>query len=165
MATVKAVIRLLIPAQGAKPGPAIGQALGPHGLNMSDFVKEFNAATQKVPADTPTPVVLTVYGNRTFSFITKTPPASYLIRKELGLEKGSTAPKQKIVGTITMEQIRGVAAQKHVDDHVSHIPFDSFCRSVAGTALSMGLEVTGGDVASKRPHKRKVNKDGDDRNW
>jgi len=141
MTSVKAVLRLLVPAQNAKPGPAIGQALGPHGLNMSEFVKTFNAATQSVPADTPVPVVLTAFTNRTFTFITKTPPASYLIKKELGLEKGSSTPGNQIVGKITYEQIKAIAAIKHVDAHVQHIPFDSFCRCIAGSAKSMGVDL------------------------
>ena len=155
MASVKAIVRLVCPAQAAKPGPSIGQALGPHGLNMSEFVKQFNAATASVPLETPVPVVLTAYTNRTFTFITKSPPASYLIRKELGIEKGASNPGSEVVGKITMDQIKAIAKQKHdFDEHLQDIPFESFCRSVAGTAASMGVEVIG-DVASKNPGRRR----------
>ena len=109
MAGVKAVIRLRCPAGVAKPGPAIGQALGPHGLNMMDFVKEFNAATQKMEPNSPIPVVLTAYTNRTFSFVTKTPPTTYLIRQALGLGKGAQTPGTQTVGAITLDQIRDIA--------------------------------------------------------
>ncbi|KAH8062538.1 rRNA binding protein [Aureococcus anophagefferens] len=112
MTTVKAVVRLRCPAGVAKAGPAIGQALGPHGLNMMEFVKAFNAATQKLEPDTPIPVVLTAYTNRTFSFT---------------------------VGAITLDQIRDIAEVKHVDKHLAHIPFDALCESVKGTAFSMGV--------------------------
>ncbi|KAJ1445040.1 ribosomal protein L11, RNA binding domain-containing protein [Pelagophyceae sp. CCMP2097] len=142
MAGVKAVVRLKCPAGVAKPGPAIGQALGPHGLNMMEFVKAFNAATQKTfPPETPIPVVLTAYNNRTFTFITKSPPASYLILQQLGIEKGATKPGSQIVGKITWSQIRKVVNSKKNDAHLSHIAFDALCRSVAGSASSMGIEV------------------------
>ena len=144
MTSVKAVIRLRCPAGVAKAGPAIGQALGPHGLNMMEFVKAFNAATQKIEPETPVPVVLTAYSNRTFSFVTKTPPTTYLIKKAVGLDKGSQTPGTAVAGAITMEQIREIAEVKHVDKHLEHIPFDSLCESIKGTALSMGVDFDDG---------------------
>ena len=139
MAGVKAVIRLRCPAGVAKPGPAIGQALGPHGLNMMDFVKEFNAATQKMEPNSPIPVVLTAYANRTFSFVTKTPPTSYLVRKALGIDKGAQNPGDEVVGTLNMEQVAAIADVKKGDAHLANIPFDALCDSVIGTARSMGV--------------------------
>ena len=139
MAGVKAVIRLRCPAGVAKPGPAIGQALGPHGLNMMDFVKEFNAATQKMEPNSPIPVVLTAYANRTFSFVTKTPPTSYLVRKALGIDKGAQNPGDEVVGTLNMEQVSAIAEVKKGDAHLANIPFDALCDSVIGTARSMGV--------------------------
>ena len=139
MAGVKAVIRLRCPAGVAKPGPAIGQALGPHGLNMMDFVKEFNAATQKMEPNSPIPVVLTAYANRTFSFVTKTPPTSYLVRKALGIDKGAQNPGDEVVGTLNMEQVAAIAEVKKGDAHLANIPFDALCDSVIGTARSMGV--------------------------
>ena len=139
MAGVKAVIRLRCPAGVAKPGPAIGQALGPHGLNMMDFVKEFNAATQKMEPNSPIPVVLTAYANRTFSFVTKTPPTSYLVRKALGIDKGAQNPGDEVVGTLNMEQVSAIAEVKQGDAHLKNIPFEALCDSVIGTARSMGV--------------------------
>ena len=139
MAGVKAVIRLRCPAGVAKPGPAIGQALGPHGLNMMDFVKEFNAATQKLEPDSPVPVVLTAYANRTFSFVTKTPPTTYLVRKALGIAKGAQAPGEEVVGALSRDQVASIATVKQGDAHLAHIPFDALCDSVIGTARSMGV--------------------------
>ena len=139
MAGVKAVIRLRCPAGVAKPGPAIGQALGPHGLNMMDFVKEFNAATQKMEPNSPIPVVLTAYANRTFSFVTKTPPTSYLVRKALGIDKGAQNPGDEVVGTLSREQVSAIAEVKQGDAHLANIPFDALCDSVIGTARSMGV--------------------------
>ena len=137
MAGVKAVIRLRGPAGVAKPGPAIGQALGPHGLNMMDFVKEFNAATQKMEPNSPIPVVLTAYANRTFSFVTKTPPTSYLVRKALGIDKGAQNPGDEVVGTLNMEQVSAIAEVKKGD--AATCSRSNACDSVIGTARSMGV--------------------------
>eukprot|EP00631_Chrysoreinhardia_giraudii_P007927 CAMPEP_0197425194 /NCGR_PEP_ID=MMETSP1170-20131217/29564_1 /TAXON_ID=54406 /ORGANISM="Sarcinochrysis sp, Strain CCMP770" /LENGTH=157 /DNA_ID=CAMNT_0042952731 /DNA_START=11 /DNA_END=484 /DNA_ORIENTATION=+ len=139
--SVKATVRLICPAGAAKPGPAIGQALGPHGLNMMEFCKAFNAETQRFKPETPIPVVLKAYSNRTFSFVTKSPPTSYLIREMLGLQKGASAPGSEIVGQMTWSQIKEIAAVKHQDQHLSHIPFEGICRSIAGSAASMGVAV------------------------
>mmetsp|Transcript_5711 Transcript_5711/g.16869 ORF Transcript_5711/g.16869 Transcript_5711/m.16869 type:complete len:173 (-) Transcript_5711:24-542(-) len=138
-AAVKAVIRLRCPAGTAKAGPAIGQALGPHGLNMMEFVKEFNAATQKMEPDTPVPVVLTAYANRTFSFVTKTAPTTWLVKQALGIEMGANNPGSETVGALTQEQVEAIARVKQGDPHLQHIPFESLCRSVVGTANSMGV--------------------------
>ena len=147
MATIKAVIRLRCPAGVAKPGPAIGQALGPHGLNMMEFVKEFNARTQKLEPNTPIPVVLTAYANRTFAFVTKTPPTTYLVRNALGLDKGSSTPGSVTVGAINAAQVADIATVKITDPHLAHIPFESICESVKGTALSMGIDFDDGTGA------------------
>jgi len=163
MAGVKAVIRLRCPAGVAKPGPAIGQALGPHGLNMMDFVKEFNAATQKMEPNSPIPVVLTAYANRTFSFVTKTPPTSYLVRKALGIDKGAQNPGDEVVGTLTMDQVSAIADVKKGDAHLANIPFDALCDSVIGTARSMGVLLADDvDAASSSSSSSSDDDDDDD---
>ena len=108
-------------------------------MNMMDFVKEFNAATQKMEPNSPIPVVLTAYANRTFSFITKTPPTSYLVRKALGIDKGAQNPGDEVVGTLNMDQVAAIAEVKKGDAHLANIPFDALCDSVIGTARSMGV--------------------------
>ena len=162
MASVAAVIRLRCPAGVAKAGPAIGQALGPHGLNMMEFVKAFNAETQKLEPNTPIPVVLTAYANRTFSFITKTPPTTYLVRKAIGIDKGSQTPGTATVGSITMEQIREIAKVKIEDKHLAHIPFDSLCESIKGTAFSMGVEFDDGTLDDEDEDDEDDDDDDDD---
>lgn len=108
---------------------------------MMEFCKAFNAATQSMAAETPVPVVLTAYANRTFTFVTKTPPTSFLIRDKLGIEKGSTAPGTIEVGKITWKQIEEIAEIKRQDKHLKHLPIDGLCRSIAGSAASMGVTV------------------------
>ena len=139
MAGVKAVIRLRCPAGVAKPGPAIGQALGPHGLNMMDFVKEFNAATQKMEPNSPIPVVLTAYASDVF-FCDQN-AAHLLPGKESvrGIDKGAQNPGDEVVGTLNMEQVAAIAEVKKGDAHLANIPFDALCDSVIGTARSMGV--------------------------
>ncbi len=132
-------IKLQIPAGKANPSPPVGPALGQRGLNIMQFVKEFNAATQGMEPGTPTPVVITAYSDRSFTFITKTPPAAVLLKKELGLEKGSGQPNRNKVGRVTRAQVRKIAEIKMPDLNCDSI--ESAMAMVAGAARSMGLEV------------------------
>ena len=135
---VTAVVKLQCPAGAANPAPPVGTALGPHGVNIMEFCKQFNARTQS-QAGMVIPAVITVYADRTFTFITKTPPAPNLLLKEAGVDKGSAAPNRTKVGTVTREQVRKIAEIKMADLNASDV--DSAMRMVAGTARSMGLEV------------------------
>ncbi len=132
-------IKLEVPAGKANPSPPIGPALGQRGLNIMEFCKAFNAETQDREPGMPIPVVVTVYADRSFAFITKTPPASYFIKKAARLEKGSSEPGRDPVGHITMAQVREIAEQKMPDLNANDI--DGACRIVAGSARSMGIEV------------------------
>ena len=136
---VMALIKLQIPGGQATPSPPVGPALGPHGLNIMEFCKSFNSQTSSQDG-TIIPVVITVYQDRTFTFITKTPPAAVLIKKELGLEKGSPEPNKEKVGTITRAQLENIARIKMTDMNCYDI--DSAVRVIAGTARSMGVDVT-----------------------
>ena len=131
-------IKLQITAGQANPAPPVGPALGQHGLNIMDFCKAFNASTQKQSGMT-IPVVITVYQDRTFSFITKTPPAAVLLRIAAGIEKGSGEPNRNKVGKVTRAQVEEIAKTKMVDLNASDI--ESAMRMIMGTARSMGLEV------------------------
>lgn len=133
-------IKLQITAAQANPAPPVGPALGQHGLNIMDFCKQFNAATQQ-QAGTIIPVVITVYQDRTFSFITKTPPAAVLLMKALGLPKGSGEPNRNKVGKVTRKQLEQIATQKMPDLNASDL--ESAVRMIAGTARSMGIDVEG----------------------
>ena len=132
-------IKLEVPAGKANPSPPIGPALGQRGLNIMEFCKTFNADTQGMEPGMPIPVVITVYADRSFSFITKTPPASFLLRKAARLDKGSQTPGREVVGSVTMKQVREIAEQKMVDLNADDL--DGACRMIAGSARSMGLEV------------------------
>ena len=131
-------VKLQVPAGQANPAPPVGTALGPHGVNIMDFCKQFNAQTQK-DSGTITPVELTVYHDRTFSFITKTPPAAVLLKKELGLEKGSPTSNREKVGTVTKAQLQKIAEIKMQDLNAPDI--EGAMKIVAGTARSMGVVV------------------------
>jgi len=131
-------VKLQIPGGQANPSPPIGPALGQRGVNIMEFCKAFNARTQGQPG-LIIPVVITVYADRSFSFVTKTPPASILIKKAIGLEKGSGEPAKKTVGSITKAQVREIAALKLPD--LNAIDIDGAIRTVEGTARSMGIEV------------------------
>ncbi len=135
---VIAEVRLQIPAGKASPAPPVGPALGPHGINIMDFCKQFNAKTESM-GDTIIPVVLTVYSDRSFSFITKTPPASELIKKAANVLKGSSNPGKDMVGKITMDQVKEIAQTKLVD--LNAYSLDEAVRIIMGTARSMGVEV------------------------
>jgi large subunit ribosomal protein L11 len=136
---IQAVVKLQCPAGAANPAPPVGTALGPHGVNIMEFCKQFNARTQ-AQAGMVIPVVVTIYADRTFTFITKTPPAPNLLLKEAGVEKGSATPNRQKVGKVSRAQVKKIAELKMVDLNASDI--DSAMRMIAGTARSMGLEVT-----------------------
>jgi large subunit ribosomal protein L11 len=134
-------IKLQVPAGKANPSPPIGPALGQRGLNIMEFCKAFNARTQEMEVGMPIPVVITVFGDRTFSFITKTPPNSYFLMKEAGIKKGTQTPGKGTVGKISMEQVRKIAAVKLQDMNANDI--DAAVAMLVGSARSMGLEVVG----------------------
>ncbi|MFC4252839.1 50S ribosomal protein L11 [Sinimarinibacterium flocculans] len=136
---VTSYIKLQIPAGKANPAPPVGPALGQAGVNIMAFCKEFNAATQKLEPGLPTPVVITVYSDRSFTFITKTPPATTLIKKAIGLESGSATPHTNKVGKITMKQIEEIAKVKMPDLNAGSM--EAACRLIAGSARSMGVDV------------------------
>ena len=131
-------IKLQIPAGQANPAPPVGPALGQHGVNIMEFCKQFNARTQS-QAGIVTPVLLTVYSDRSFDFITKTPPASVLLKQAAGLAKGSGVPNKTKVGKVTMAQVRKIAESKLPD--LNAVDIDAAARMVAGTARSMGIVV------------------------
>ena len=131
-------IKLQIPAGQANPAPPVGPALGQHGVNIMDFCKQFNAATQQ-QSGTITPVVITVYQDRSFSFITKTPPASVLLMKAAGLEKGSGEPNRNKVGKVSKSQVEEIAKTKMPDLNAASV--ESAVRMIEGTARSMGIEI------------------------
>ena len=135
---IVAVVKLQVAAGQANPAPPVGTALGPHGVNIMEFVKQFNAKTQG-QMGMVTPVVVTIYKDRTFTFITKTPPAAVLLKKEAGVEKGSPTSNRQKVGTVTRAQLQKIAEIKMPDLNATSL--ESAMRMVAGTARSMGLEV------------------------
>ena len=140
---VLGLIKLQIPAGGANPSPPVGPALGQRGLNIMDFCKAFNAQTQGTEAGLPIPVVITVYADRSFTFITKTPPASVLLRKAAGIQKGSGRPNTEKVGKVNRGQLEDIANQKMPD--LTAADMDAAVRTLAGSARSAGLEVEGLD--------------------
>ena len=132
-------IKLHVPAGKANPAPPIGPALGQRGLNIMEFCKAFNAETQDLEPGMPIPTLVTVYADRTFSFATKTPPASYYLKKAARLESGASEPGRETLGHVTMAQVRKIAEQKMVDLNANDI--EAACRTIAGSARSMGIEV------------------------
>jgi large subunit ribosomal protein L11 len=140
MKKITGLIKLQVPAGKANPSPPVGPALGQHGVNIMEFCKSFNARTQaQAKDDLIIPVVITVYNDRSFTFITKTPPAAVLLKKAAKIEKGSGEPNKNKVGKVSMKQVREIAELKLPDLNTTSI--EAACRSVAGTARSMGLEV------------------------
>lgn len=135
---VEAYIRLQIPAGKANPSPPVGPALGQRGVNIMEFCKAFNAETQNVEPGLPLPVVITVYNDRSFTFITKTPPASFLLKKAAGINAGSATPSTARVGKVTREQLEEIAATKMPD--LTAVDMDAAVRTIAGSARSMGLD-------------------------
>lgn len=138
---VTAYIKLQVPAGKANPAPPIGPALGQHGVNIMEFCKAFNAETQQMEVGMPLPVVITVYNDRSFTFIKKTPPAAYLLKKAAGLKSGSSNPNTKKVGKVTRQQLEEIAETKGAD--LSGATLDAKVRTLAGSARSMGIEVEG----------------------
>ena len=138
---IEAYIKLQVPAGKANPSPPVGPALGQHGVNIMEFCKAFNAQTQSIEAGLPIPVVITVYSDRSFTFITKTPPASVLLRKAAGIAKGSGVPNRDKVGKVGRAQLEEIATTKMPDLTASGM--DAAVRTIAGTARSMGLETEG----------------------
>jgi len=132
-------IKLEIKAGQANPSPPVGPALGQRGLNIMEFCKAFNAATQNMEQGTPTPVIITAFSDRSFSFETKTPPASYFLRKAVKLPKGSGEPGREMVGKVTKAQLREIAEAKMVDLNANDV--EAAINIIAGSARSMGLEV------------------------
>ena len=138
---VQAYIKLQVKAGQANPSPPVGPALGQHGLNIMEFCKAFNAQTQNLEAGMPTPVVITAYSDRSFTFIIKTPPASILLKKAAGVESGSKTPHTHKVGKVTRAQLEEIAEVKKPDLTASSV--DAAVRTLAGSARSMGIEVEG----------------------
>jgi large subunit ribosomal protein L11 len=138
---VQGYIKLQVPAGAANPSPPIGPALGQQGVNIMEFCKQFNAQTQSLEKGLPTPVVITVYSDRSFTFIMKTPPASVLIRKAIGIEKGSGRPNTAKVGKIKRKQLEDIAKVKMPD--LTAADLDAAVNTIAGSARSMGVDVEG----------------------
>ena len=138
---IEGYIKLEIPAGQANPSPPVGPALGQRGLNIMEFCKAFNAATQTMEQGMPIPVVITAYADRSFSFVTKTPPASYFLRKAARIPKGSTAPGRTVAGSVTRAQVKEIAEAKLVDLNANDV--DAAMKIIEGSARSMGLEVVG----------------------
>jgi len=138
---IQAYIKLQVKAQEANPSPPVGPALGQHGVNIMEFCKAFNAQTQSVEKGLPIPVVITVYADRSFTFVMKTPPASILLKKAAGLKSGSSRPNTEKVGTVTRAQLEEIATMK--DPDLTAADMDAAVRTIAGSARSMGLNVEG----------------------
>jgi len=138
---IDAYIKLQVPAQSANPSPPVGPALGQHGVNIMEFCKAFNAQTQDIEKDLPVPVVITVYSDKSFTFVTKTTPAAILLKKAAGIKSGSGRPNTEKVGTVTRAQLEEIAKTKDAD--LTAADMDAAVRTIAGTARSMGLNVEG----------------------
>jgi len=138
---VQGYIKLQVPAGSANPSPPIGPALGQQGVNIMEFCKQFNAQTAKLEKGLPIPTVITVYSDRSFTFVMKTPPAAVLIRKAIGIEKGSGTPNTTKVGKITRKQLEEIAKTKQPD--LTAAGLDAAVRTIAGSARSMGVDVEG----------------------
>ena len=138
---IEAYIKFQVPAGDAKPSPPVGPALGQHGVNIMEFCKAFNAETQSLESGMPIPVVITVYSDKSFTYIKKTPPASVLLRKAAGLEKGSSEPNKDKVGKVNRNQLEEIAKTKMPD--LTAYDIDQAVRIIAGSARSMGIETEG----------------------
>jgi large subunit ribosomal protein L11 len=138
---ITAYIKLQVKAGQANPSPPVGPALGQHGVNIMEFCKQFNAQTQKLELGMPIPVVITVYNDRSFTFITKTPPASILLKKAAGIQSGSAVPNRDKVGKVNRKQLEDIAKLKMPD--LTAASMDAAVRTIAGSARSMGLETEG----------------------
>ena len=138
---IQTYIKLQVPAGDANPSPPVGPALGQHGVNIMEFCKAFNAETQSLEPGLPIPVVITVYSDKSFTYIKKTPPASVLLRKAAGLEKGSSEPNKEKVGKVNRNQLEDIAKTKMPD--LTAYDMDQAVRIIAGSARSMGIETEG----------------------
>ena len=138
---VQGYVKLQVPAGSANPSPPIGPALGQQGVNIMEFCKQFNAQTQKMEKGLPIPVIITVYSDRSFTFVMKTPPAAVLIRKAIGIEKGSGTPNTAKVGKISRKQLEDIAKLKTPD--LTAADLEAAVRTIAGSARSMGVDVEG----------------------
>ncbi len=138
---ITAYIKLQVPAGAANPSPPVGPALGQHGVNIMEFCKAFNAQTQSLEAKLPIPVIISVYSDRSFTFITKTPPASILLKKAAGIKSGSAVPNMNKVGTVTLAQIEEIATTKMADLNANDL--ESAINIITGSARSMGIVVEG----------------------
>jgi large subunit ribosomal protein L11 len=138
---IAAYIKLQVPAGNANPSPPVGPALGQHGVNIMEFCKAFNAQTQQLEKGMPVPVVISVFSDKSFTFITKTPPASILLKKAAGIKKGSAIPNMDKVGTVTRAQLEEIATTKMADLNANDM--DAAVKIIAGSARSMGLNVEG----------------------
>ena len=138
---IQAYVKLQVKAGEANPSPPVGPALGQHGVNIMEFCKAFNAKTQSIAKGLPIPVVITVYSDRSFAFITKTPPAAVLLKKAAGIQKGSGTPNTTKVGTVNREQLEEIAKAKTPD--LTAADMDAAVRTIAGSARAMGLDVEG----------------------
>ncbi|KAJ4473510.1 ribosomal protein L11, RNA binding domain-containing protein [Lentinula lateritia] len=135
------VVRLLISAGKAAPTPPVGPALGARGVKSMDFCKEFNARTAHVEPGVPTPTLITIRPDRTFSFVTKTPPTSYLLKQVTGIDKGPAKPGHETLATISLKHVYEIAKIKATDDHMSHLSLENIARMVIGTAKTVGVQV------------------------
>ena len=138
---IEAYIKLQVPAGAANPSPPVGPALGQHGLNIMEFCKAFNAQTDSLEKNMPVPVVITVYNDKSFTFVIKTPPASILLKKAAGIQKGSSVPNMDKVGKVNRAQLEEIATTKMPD--LSAADMNAAVRTIAGTARSMGIETEG----------------------
>ncbi|KIK65453.1 hypothetical protein GYMLUDRAFT_239987 [Collybiopsis luxurians FD-317 M1] len=135
------VVRILVAAGKAAPTPPVGPALGARGVKSMDFCKEFNARTAHIEPGVPIPTLITVRPDRTFSFVTKTPPTSYLLKQVTGIEKGTAKPGHEILATISLKHVYEIAKIKATDDHMSHLSLESIARMIVGSARSLGIQV------------------------
>ncbi len=138
---IEGYLKMQVPAGGASPSPPIGPALGQRGLNIMEFCKSFNAKTQEMEKDMPIPTIVTIYEDKSFTFVIKTPPASYYLKKAAKLDKGGSTPGREVAGVVTMKQCREIAEQKLKDLNTNDL--DEAQKMIAGSARSMGLEVRG----------------------
>ena len=136
---IEGYLKMQVPAGGASPSPPIGPALGQRGLNIMEFCKAFNAKTQEMEANMPIPTIVTIYEDKSFDFIIKTPPASFYLKKAAKLDKGGSTPGREVAGSVTMEQCREIAEQKIGDLNTTNL--DEAQKMIAGSARSMGFEV------------------------
>ena len=140
-AAASSLIRLIVPAGKASPSPPVGPALGAKGVKSMDFCKEFNARTSNLEPGTPVPSLITVNPDRTFSFTTKMPPTTWLLKKAAGIDKGAVKPGSEIVGNISVKHVYEIAKIKSQEESLKHLPMESICSTIVATAKSMGIAV------------------------